>query len=262
MKVFKSKGKSKPLALFLVLVFVFELISQFLPLTKAYAIDYSAVSNNYYEGGFDSYNGITRDDVIRDVLPQGTEKYIENNSGKFYLNTEYAIDYRKAVYGLPGSVPGNPYSATKVSYSANPWKPSSIGYWWIIEYEPNVATIMPPHTFGATRVIFQYDGYDKDGDLYQNPYWSLNGDENLKWSDLTASNLASKTDSDVKSKSSSLVTQDRSSSLTTTMKDKIYNDYVSSSGYRYLMLISSNQELNGWYINSLSWLTKDMLFNM
>jgi len=121
MKIFKSKGQNKPFALFLILVFVFELVVQFLPLAKVYAIDYSAVSNNYYEGGFDSYNGITRDDVLRDVLPQGTRKYIiKDGYGTFYLNTEYAIDYRKAVYGLPGNVPGNPYGATKVSYSANP----------------------------------------------------------------------------------------------------------------------------------------------
>jgi len=120
-RIFKSKGKNKSLALFLVLVFVFELTVQFLPVIRAYAIDYSAVANNYYEMGFDSYNGITRDDVLRDVLPQGTKKYIDKPGyGTFYLNTEYAIDYRKAVYGLPGNVPGNPYGATKVSYSANP----------------------------------------------------------------------------------------------------------------------------------------------
>ena len=46
-----------------------------------------------------------------------------------------------------------------------------------------------------------------------------------------------------------------------TLKDKIYDNYVNPSGYRYLMLISSNKELNGWYINSLTWLTKDMLFS-
>ena len=259
-RIFKSKGKNKSLALFLVLVFVFELTVQFLPVIRAYAIDYSAVANNYYEMGFDSYNGITRDDVLRDVLPQGTKKYIDKPGyGTFYLNTEYAIDYRQAVYGLPGNIPGNPYGATKVSYSANPWKPSSVGYWWIKEYEPNIATIVPAHTSGATRVIFKYDGYSADGKPYQNPYWSENGDDFLKWSDLTSSNLASKTDSDVRAKYSSLVAQDRSDSLAN-LKDKIYDYYVNPCGHRYLMLISSNQELNGWYINSLSWLTKDMLF--
>lgn len=135
MKLFKSKGKNKPLALFLVLVFMLELIVQFIPLTRAYAIDYSAVANNYYEGGFDSYNGITREDVIRDILrlePPEDYVYIKASNGTFYLNTEYAIDFRTAVYGLPGSVPGNPYGATQVSYSANPWKPSSIGYQYLL----------------------------------------------------------------------------------------------------------------------------------
>ncbi|WAM33232.1 Athe_2463 domain-containing protein [Caldicellulosiruptor morganii] len=123
----------------------------------AHAIDYSAVANNFYEGGFDSYKGITRDDVLRDILPDNTDASINvPGKGTFYLNTEYAIDYRRAVYGLPGSVPGNP------------WKPSSVGYWWIKEYEPNVATLVPPNTSGATRVIFEYDGYGKDGQPYQN----------------------------------------------------------------------------------------------
>lgn len=196
MRIFKSKGKNKPLALFLALVFVFELAAQFLPLTKAYAVDYSKVANNYYEDGFDSYNGITREDVISNVFQGNVKKSIvKEGYGTFYLNTEYAIDYRKAVYGLPGSVPGNLYGAKRVSYSANPWKPSSIGYWWIKEYEPNVATIVPAYTSGATRVIFKYDEYSADKQPYQNPYWSENGDEFLKWSDLTSSNLASKTDS-------------------------------------------------------------------
>jgi len=120
-KVFKGKEKNKLLALFLIMVFVFELIAQFIPLTRIYAIDYSAVSNNYYEGGFDSYNGITRTDVIRDIFQNKAKESIPVlGYGTFYLNTEYAIDYRQAVYGLPGNVPGNPYGATKVSYSANP----------------------------------------------------------------------------------------------------------------------------------------------
>jgi len=259
-RIFKSKGKNKSLALFLVLVFVFELTVQFLPVIRAYAIDYSAVANNYYEMGFDSYNGITRDDVLRDVLPQGTKKYIDKPGyGTFYLNTEYAIDYRTAVYGLPGNVPGNPYGATKVSYSANPWKPSSIGYWWIKEYEPNIATIVPANTSGATRVIFKYDGYSADGQLYQNPYWSENGDEFLKWSDLTAANLASKTDSDVRNQYNSLVAQDRTSSLGSGERDKIYNTYV-KGGY-YLSTVSSNKDIDGSYINALSWLTEDLLFS-
>jgi len=122
MIIFKSKGKHKSLALFLALVFVFELITQFLPVTKVYAIDYSAVANNYYEMGFDSYNGITRTDVIRDILHGNivNDQKINTSVGTLYLNTEYAIDYRQAVYGLPGNVNGNPYGATKVSYSANP----------------------------------------------------------------------------------------------------------------------------------------------
>jgi hypothetical protein len=175
-RTLKSKGQNKPLALFLVMVFVFEIVAQFLPLTKVYAIDYSAVSNNYYEDGFDSYNGITRADVIRDIFNNNAKESIPvYGYSTFYLNTEYAIDYRKAVYGLPGSVPGNFYGAKRVSYSANPWKPSSIGYWWIKEYEPNVATIVPAHTSGATRVIFKYDGYSADKQPYKNPYWSENG---------------------------------------------------------------------------------------
>ena len=261
MKIFKGKGRNKSLALFLIVVFVFELVVQFLPLTKAYAIDYSAFANNYYEGGFDSYNGVTREDVIRDILhgnTQNDQKIMVDGYGTFYLNTEYAIDYRKAVYGLPGNVPGNPYGATKVSYSANPWKPSTIGYWWIIEYTPNVATIVPAHTSGATRVIFQYDGRGEDGKPYQNPYWALNGDENLKWSDLTASNLASKTDSDVRAQYSSLVAQDKTNSLGN-FKDKIYSTYIKGTSW-YLRAISSNKDINGRFINELSWLTKDLLF--
>ncbi|WP_408605218.1 hypothetical protein [Caldicellulosiruptor saccharolyticus] len=169
------------------------------------------------------------------------------------------MDYRKAVYGLPGSVPGNPYGAKRVSYSANPWKPSSIGYWWIKEYEPNIATIVPAHTSGATRVIFKYDGYSADKRPYQNPYWSENGDEFLKWSDLTSSNLASKTDSDVRNQYNSLVAQDRTNSLGSKEKDKIYNTYV-KGGY-YLRAVSSNKDIDGSYINALSWLTEDLLFS-
>ncbi|WAM33315.1 hypothetical protein [Caldicellulosiruptor morganii] len=257
--MFKSKGRNKSLALFLIAVFMLEIVVQFVPLIRAYAIDYSAVANNYYEGGFDSYNGITRDDVIRDIFNNKANVYINNQNGTFYLNTEYAIDYRRAVYGLPGNVPGNPYGATKVSYSANPWKPSSVGYWWIKEYTPNVATLVPPNTSGATRVIFQYDGYGMDKKPYQNPYWTINGDDNLKWSDLTSSNLASRNDNDVKSQYASLVAQDKSENLTTTIKDKMYNDYI--RGNRVLSIISSNKDLNGHYINDLSWLTKDMLFS-
>jgi len=101
---FNRKGHKKSLALFLVLVFIFEIIAQFLPMVKVFAIDFSAVANNYHEGGIDSYKNITRSDVISGIFQNSVPA---SNKNGYSLNVELAIDYRNAVYGLPIDVPNN-----------------------------------------------------------------------------------------------------------------------------------------------------------
>ncbi|MEZ0535966.1 hypothetical protein ACAG39_01815 [Caldicellulosiruptoraceae bacterium PP1] len=242
MIIFKSRGKYKSLALFLVLVFIFELVVQFVPSTRAYAIDYSAVANNYFELGFDNYKGITRADVIRDIFNNNVSSTATvRGYGTYSLNTELAIDYRKAVYGLPTSIPGNQS------------KPSSVGYWYVKN-----GAIVTPGTAGATRVVFQYMGFDKDGGKVQDPYWVATGDDNLQWSDLTLSNLASKTDSDVAQKFAGIISTDDSSQYNSSIQTDIWNNVRTSPTVK---LISSNSSLSGHTIGDLSWLNAGLLFS-
>lgn len=203
-----GKRLKKSLALFLSLVFILELILQVVPVQKVFAINYSAIGNNYYEGGYDSYTGydrvaqkevtVYRYDIERDM---GFKPFIRIGNSYYDLNVELAVDYRKAVYGLPTDVTGPKDDPQE-------WKESSVGYWFIDssgKIVPVKDISNPPA--GTKRVVFKYMGYDPDGKPARDPYWPDESIEDLSWNDLSANTILPVSDSRVKSSYAQLLEQ-------------------------------------------------------
>ncbi|WAM36929.1 Athe_2463 domain-containing protein [Caldicellulosiruptor acetigenus] len=228
----------RSLALFLSLVFLLEFVLQVVPVQKAFAIDYSAISNNYYEGGFDEYKGVTRYDIKRDMgFPYSF--FNRETLTTYDLNVELAIDYRMAVYGLPTDVVAGPNN------DKQSWVESNQGYWFI-DSDGKIVTVSNPSNPPANvkRVIFKYMGFDANGIPVKDPYWP--DDEDLQWSDLTKENIRAISDSQVKSKYGDLLQQN----VLKQIKDSrtlqtIFNQII--NGLYTLRNYSTSPTINGRY---------------
>ncbi len=233
-KMLKSKELKKFLALFLSFVFLLEFVLQVVPVQKAFAIDYSALSNNYFEGGFNEYKGVKPEDIKRDM---GFATSIQIDWLTTYkLNVELAIDYRMAVYGLPTDVAGNKLIDSNQGY-------------WFIDSSGKIVTVSNPANppAGVRRVIFKYMGLGADGEPVMDPYWP--DDEDLQWSDLTSTTIRTIADSKVKAKYGSLLsknvlTQIKDSRTLSTIFDRIINGFV-------LRNYSTSPTINGRYTYEL-----------
>jgi len=251
-----GKRLKKSLALFLSLVFILELILQVVPVQKVFAINYSAIGNNYYEGGFDSYTGYDRVakkevtvyhyDIERDM---GFKAYIDTGYGSYDLNVELAVDYRKAVYGLPTDVIGPKNDPQE-------WKASSVGYWFIDssgKIVPVKDISNPPA--GTKRVVFKYMGYGPDGKPVRDPYWPDESIEDLSWNDLTANTILLVSDPRVKSKYVQLLNQNTLAGLKDSKTlEAIFTEIINGTIMRSdgtivgkLRNYSTSQTINGRY---------------
>jgi len=226
-----GKRLKKSLALFLSLVFILELMLQVVPVQKVFAINYSAIGNNYYEGGFDSYTGYDRVaqkevTVYRYDINRDMEFNFSIRLGISYydLNVELAVDYRKAVYGLPTDVIGPKDDPQE-------WKESSVGYWFIDssgKIVPVKDISNPPA--GTKRVVFKYMGYGPDKKPVRDPYWPDESIEDLSWDDLTANTILPVSDPRVKSSYVQLLNQNTLAGLKDSKTlEAIFNEIINGT---------------------------------